>query len=542
MTGDRVYLFDSTLRDGAQSQGVDFTVVDKIAIAQALDRLGIDYVEGGWPGANKTDDALFADPPALEHAKLVAFCMTRRKGVSASNDPGLNTVRESGAKRVCMVGKTWDHQVEISLGVERRENVAMITESVSRVSEWAEEVMFDCEHFFDGYKSNPTYAIECAATAYIHGARWVVLCDTNGGALPHEIAEAVADVIRAVPGAHLGIHCHDDTGNAVANSLAAVRAGVRQVQGTFNGLGERCGNANLATLLPNLILKMKCETGVSAENLKRLTSVSRMIDERLNRPSNPHAPYVGASAFAHKGGLHVAAVSKDPAAYEHVPPEAVGNRRNILISQQSGRSNLALRLKEVGITFGDDDPTLQKLVEVVKIREHDGYAYEGALASFELLARRTLGGMTDFFKLNAFRVIDERRSNAMGELITLSEASVRVEVGDNHHMTVAEGLGPVHALDVALRKALSDAYPGVETMRLVDYKVRILNSEAGTSAKIRVIIDSTDESGAHWATVGVSSNVIDASYIALHDAVTYKLMNDQARQSGVLRMVDGGHR
>jgi len=381
MAGERIYLFDSTLRDGAQSQGVDFTVVDKLAIASALDRLGIDYVEGGWPGANRTDDAFFAAPPDMKHAKLVAFCMTRRKGISASNDPGLNTVRECGVKRVCMVGKTWDHQVEIALGVERRENVAMIAESVSQVSVWAEEVMFDCEHFFDGYKSNPTYAIECAATAYIHGARWIVLCDTNGGSMPHEIEQAVVAVTQAIPGAHVGIHCHDDTGNAVANSLAAVRAGARQVQGTFNGLGERCGNANLATLLPNLILKMGYETGVTAENLKRLTEVSRMIDERLNRPPNIHAPYVGAAAFAHKGGLHVAAVSKDPAAYEHVPPASVGNRRNILVSQQSGRRNLAMRLKEVGIAFDDNDPTLQKLLDIVKIREHEGYAYEGALAS-----------------------------------------------------------------------------------------------------------------------------------------------------------------
>ncbi|MGD9537028.1 MAG: citramalate synthase [Alphaproteobacteria bacterium] len=525
---ERVYLYDSTLRDGAQTQGVDFTAADKLAIAAALDRLGIDYIEAGWPGANATDDATFAAKPALGHARLAAFGMTRKAGISAANDPGLAALRGSGARVVCLVGKTWDFHVDVALGVPREENLRMIAESVAEAARCADEVVFDAEHFFDGYRANSGYALACAEAARDAGARWVVLCDTNGGVLPHEVEAIVAEVARRIPGEKLGIHCHNDTDTAVANSLAAVRAGVRQVQGAFNGLGERCGNANLASVIPALVLKMGYETGVGEAGLAQLTHVSRLIDERLNRPPNPRAPYVGAAAFTHKGGLHVSAVAKDARSYEHIAPESVGNRRHIVVSEQAGRSNVLARLKEAGIELAPNDPSLSRLVELVKAREFLGYSYDGAEASFELLARHALGAVPEYFRLISFRVMDERRTGARGEPLTLSEATVKIMVGGAEHMTVAEGVGPVHALDVALRKALAGAFPSLADLRLVDYKVRILNSEDGTGARIRVMIDSTDGSGASWSTVGVSDNVIGASYDALHDGITYKLFRDAA--------------
>ena len=340
---DRVYLFDTTLRDGQQTRGVDFTVADKVAIARALDTLGVDYIEGGWPGANPTDDRFFAEPPALTQAKIVAFGMTRRPGRSAENDPGLAAILGARVPAVCLVGKTWDFHVDVALEIDRDENVRMIRDSMVRAGAVGREAMFDCEHFFDGYKANPAYALECASAAYEAGARWVVLCDTNGGTLPHEIAAIVAEVAKTVPGTHLGIHCHNDTGNAVANSLAAVRAGARQVQGTLNGLGERCGNADLIALIPSLVLKMGYKTNVDSDGLAQLTHVSRLLDERLNRAPNRSAPYVGDAAFAHKGGLHVSAVEKDPRTYEHIEPSLVGNRRHIVVSDQSGKSNILAR-------------------------------------------------------------------------------------------------------------------------------------------------------------------------------------------------------
>ena len=528
MSDKRVYLYDSTLRDGAQTHGVDFSAADKTAIAKELDRLGIDYVEGGWPGANPTDDAFFAGPPQLGRARLSAFGMTRRAGRSTANDPGLAALLATSARVVTMVGKTWDFQVEVALGIELEENLRMISESVAFARQKAEEVMFDAEHFFDGYRANPDYALRCLEAAYGAGARWVVLCDTNGGSLPHDVAAVVETVVRRIPGSHIGVHCHNDSDSAVANSLAAVLAGARQVQGTLNGLGERCGNANLVSIIPNLMLKMGFETGVSHNDLTKLTHISRILDERLNRAPNRNAPYVGESAFAHKGGLHVSAVEKDPRCYEHVVPELVGNRRHIVVSDQAGRSNIMARFREIGLDIDATDPKLAKLVEDVKLREHNGYAYDGAEASFELLARRALADVPEYFRLRSFRVIDERRWNAKGELVTLSEATIKAEVAGKTHMAVAEGNGPVNALDAALRTVLVAIYPQLEDLRLVDYKVRILTPGAGTGAVTRVMIESADGHGERWSTVGVSTNVIDASYNALNDSITYKLLRDGA--------------
>jgi 2-isopropylmalate synthase len=525
MSGDdkRVYIFDTTLRDGAQTQGVDFGVEDKLAIAQALDKLGVDYVEGGWPGANPTDDAFFAQPPMLSRAKLVAFGMTRRSGRSAANDPALTASLGTKAPVVCLFGKSWDFQVDVALGVPRSENLAMIEESVALAATRGREAMFDAEHFFDGYNSNPSYALDCLKAAQRAGARWIVLCDTNGGTLPHEVERIVGEVVGKIPGSRLGIHAHNDTENAVANSLAALRAGVRQIQGTLNGLGERCGNANLVSLIPTLALKTEFKTGIGPEQLAQLTKISHLLDERLNRAPLRNAAYVGESAFAHKGGLHVSAVEKDPRTYEHVEPGLVGNRRHIVVSDQSGRANILARFRDIGLVVEADDPKIASVVETVKAREYDGYAYDGAEASFELLARRALGRVPEFFRLARFRVMDDRRWNARGELVTESEATITVEVGLEKLMSVATGNGPVNALDTALRKALKPFYPELEDMRLVDFKVRILTPNAGTEAVTRVMIESADRSGERWTTVGVSTNIIDASFNALHDALTWKL-------------------
>lgn len=531
MSANRVYIYDTTLRDGAQTSGVDFGPVDKEAIARDLDGLGVDYIEGGWPGANPTDDAFFDNLPKLERSRITAFGMTRRAGRSADNDPGLNALLGTDARVVCMVGKTWDYHVDVALGIEQGENLAMIRDSIAYAGTKLDEVMFDAEHFFDGYKANPGFAMECLEAAVDGGARWVVLCDTNGGTLPFEIEEIVTQVCETIPGDRVGIHCHDDTGNAVANSLAAVRAGARMVQGTINGLGERCGNANLVSVIPSLKLKMGFETGIDADGLKRLSHVSNALDERLNRAPDRHRPYVGESAFAHKGGLHVSAVEKDPRCYEHVDPESVGNHRQILVSDQAGRSNILARFREIGIEIDDKDPRIGALLDKVKAKEKQGYSYDGAGASFELMARRVLGDVPEYFRCASFRVIDERRWNAMNELVTLSEATVKLALhhdkgADEQQMAVAEGNGPVNALDAALRKVLLPLYPSLAGLRLVDYKVRILTPGEATAAVTRVMIESTDESGQTWATVGVSANVIDASYNALRDSIVYKLFRD----------------
>jgi 2-isopropylmalate synthase len=536
MNDNRVYLFDSTLRDGAQTQGVDFNVADKLFIARDLDSIGIDYIEGGWPGANPIDDAFFADPPVLKHAKFTAFGMTRRPGRSTNNDPGLSAILSVKTPCVCLVGKTWDFQVRVALEIDLDENVAMIADSIVHAKKKAGEVIFDAEHFFDGYKENSEYALKCLVAAYNAGARWIVLCDTNGGTLPDEIEQIISHVVKYVPGDYLGIHCHDDTGNAVANSLAAVRAGVRQVQGTLNGLGERCGNANLISIIPSLMLKMGFDTGVPKESLTSLTSISHALDERLNRAPDRRAPYVGESAFAHKGGLHVSAVEKDPKCYEHIEPELVGNRRRIVISDQSGKSNILAMFRDIGIKADAKDPKVTRLVEQVKELEFAGYAYDGAEASFELLARRAVETVPEYFRLTSFRVIDERRWNARDELVTLSEATIKARVNGQQFMTVGEGNGPVNALDAALREVLLPIYPEVKDIKLTDYKVRILTPSDATGAVTRVMIESSDAEGLSWSTVGVSSNIIDASYAALRDSIIYKLYRDGAKSGGLLNV------
>ncbi len=525
---ERLYLFDTTLRDGAQTLGVDFSLEDKLVIAQRLDALGIDYIEGGYPGANPVDTAFFEAPPKLA-AKLTAFGMTKRAGRSASNDPAFQTVAQAKADAVCLVAKSWDYHVEVALEISPEENLEAIEASVKVVRAEGREAIIDCEHFFDGYKANPAYAIACVKTAYEAGARWVVLCDTNGGTLPHEIETIVAEAVRHVPRENIGIHAHNDTENAVANSLAAIRAGARQVQGTLNGLGERCGNANLTSIIPTLLLKedysSRFETGIRPEALPSLTAISRQLDELLNRQPNRHAPYVGESAFAHKGGIHASAVNKDPRTYEHVPPERVGNARKLLVSNQAGRSNIVAELARIGLAADKDDPRLSALLEDVKIREAQGYAYEAADASFELLARRTFGEVPSFFEVEGFRVMVERRHNARGALVTVSEAIVKVKIGDQLLMNVGEGNGPVHALDQALRKDLGVYQPSIETLELVDFKVRILSS--GTDAVTRVLIESMDRrTGRRWFTVGVSPNIVDASFEALLDSVIFKLWID----------------
>ncbi len=490
MAKERLYLFDTTLRDGAQTNGIDFTLEDKVLIAGLLDELGIDYVEGGYPGANPTDTAFF-ERKRTERAAFTAFGMTKRAGVSISNDPGVRALIEAEADAICFVAKTWDYHVRVALGATDEENLEGIRQSVTAAKEAGREVLLDAEHFFDGYKANPAYAVACVQGAYEAGARWVVLCDTNGGTLPEEVEAIVTEVARAVPGDHIGIHAHNDTDQAVANSLAAVRAGARQIQGTLNGIGERCGNASLMSLIPTLLLKPayadRFETGVSMDGLQGLTALAHRFDELLNRAPNRQAPYVGASAFTTKAGIHASAIAKDPKTYEHIQPESVGNRRHILVSDQGGKSNLLAELGRMGLEVKKDDPRLDQLLREVKEREAVGYSYEGAGASFELLARRVLGSVPDYFDVEGFRVSVERRHNAVGKLVTVSEAVVKICVGGERLLTVAEGNGPVNALDRALRKDLGGYRTAITDLELVDYKVRILNG--GTEAVTRVLIE-----------------------------------------------------
>jgi 2-isopropylmalate synthase len=525
----RIYLFDTTLRDGQQTPGIDFSVEDKIAIAKMLDAFGVDYVEGGYPGANPTDTAFFSEK-RTERSRFVAFGMTKRAGVSASNDPGIAALIQSKSDAVCLVAKSWDYHVRVALGATNEENLDAIRASVEAVCATGKEAMVDCEHFFDGFKANPDYALACAKAAYDAGARWVVLCDTNGGTQPSEVRAIVGAVIAAgIPGDSLGIHAHDDTGQAVANSLAAVEAGVRQIQGTLNGIGERCGNANLISIIPTLALKPafaeRFETGISAEALAGISRLSRNFDELLNRAPEAQAPYVGASAFATKAGIHASALAKEPKTYEHVPPEAVGNRRKVMVSDQGGKANFIAELKRRGIDVPKDDHRLDALISVVKEREAEGYAYEGADASFELLARKMLHTVPEFFRVTSFRCMIERRYDAIGNLKTVSEAIVKVLVDGVEKMSVAEGHGPVNALDIALRKDLGKFQSEIGDLQLVDYKVRILNG--GTEAITRVLIESHDSTGARWWTVGVSDNIIDASFQALMDSIVYKLMKNR---------------
>ncbi|MGB7097819.1 MAG: citramalate synthase [Xanthobacteraceae bacterium] len=529
MARERLYLFDTTLRDGAQTNGVDFTLADKLTIARMLDELGVDYVEAGYPGANPIDTAFFAEKrPA--RAKITAFGMTRRPGRSASNDPGLAALLAAEADAICFVAKSWDYHVRVALETTDGENLASIRDSVRAAKAKGREVLLDCEHFFDGYKANPAYAAACAKAAYDEGARWVVLCDTNGGTLPHEVERIVGEVCKQIPGDHVGIHAHNDTEQAVANTFAAVRAGARQIQGTLNGLGERCGNANLVSIIPTLKLKPdfseKFDIGVSDEALGHLARVSHALDDLLNRAADRHAPYVGESAFATKAGIHASAIMKEPKTYEHIAPELVGNKRKLLVSDQSGRSNLLAELDRIGLAVDKDDPRLSRLLDEVKEREAIGYAYEAADASFELLARRLLGKVPRYFDVEKFDVNVEQRVNAKGERVTVSQAVVKVKVGDELLISAGEGNGPVNALDVALRKDLGKYQSYITGLELTDYRVRILN--AGTEAVTRVLIESEDETGDHWTTIGVSPNIIDASFQALMDSIVYKLLKSGA--------------
>jgi 2-isopropylmalate synthase len=525
MSRERIYLFDTTLRDGAQTTGVDFSLDDKRRVAAMLDRLGVDYVEGGYPGANPLDTDFFADPPELR-ATFCAFGMTKRAGRSAANDPGVAALIEAKADAIVFVAKSWDYHVHVALGCTLEENLDGISDSVRHAVAAGRETMVDCEHFFDGYKANRDYALACARTAYEAGARWIVLCDTNGGTLPDEVEAIVADVATVVPGAHLGIHAHDDTGQAVANSFAAIRAGARQIQGTLNGLGERCGNANLTTIIPTLKLKpelaRKYEIAVSDEAVAGLAKASHRLDEWLNRAPNRHAPYVGAAAFATKAGIHASAVLKDPRTYEHVKPESVGNMRKVLVSDQGGKSNVIAELERVGIAVDRDDPRVLRLLDTIKQKEAVGYAYEGADASFVLLAKGVLGQLPHFFDVERYHVGVERRLNAVGQLIAVADATVKVAIDGKSIISAAEGNGPVNALDVALRKDLGRFQRHIDGMRLIDYRVRVF--QGGTDAVTRVLIESEDEAGERWTTVGVSANVIDASFEALVDSINYKLL------------------
>ena len=532
MSRERLYLFDTTLRDGALTTGVDFSLEDKRHIAAMLDELGIDYVEGGYPGANPLDTKFFENKPT-RRARFCAFGMTKRPGRSVANDPGVAGLLAADADAIVFVAKSWDYHVHVALGCSLEDNLDSIRDSVRVAIAAGREAMVDCEHFFDGYKANPAYALECAHAAYEAGARWVVLCDTNGGTLPHEIEAIVRAVAASIPGERLGIHAHNDTANAVANSLAAVRAGVRQIQGTLNGLGERCGNANLVSLIPTLALKAdfadKFEIGVSADSLAGLARLSHSFDELLNRAPDRHAPYVGASAFATKAGIHASALAKDPRTYEHVPPESVGNARAILVSDQAGRSNLVAQLKRLGVGVDADDPRLARVLDEVKAREAEGYAYEGADASFELLARKHLGGAPKYFDVESFAVNVEHK-RLPGGLYAASLAVVKIRIGEEALISAAEGVGPVDALDTALRKDLGVYQKHIQDVRLLDFRVRVF--QGGTDAVTRVLVEFGAPDGARWSTVGVSGNIIEASFQALVDAISYRLLKVGAAAVG----------
>ena len=534
MTREKIHLYDTTLRDGQQTHGVAFSFKDKTRIATALDALGIDYIEGGWPGANPTDSDFFETPPKLQTATFTAFGMTKRAGYSAENDSVLAAVMNANTPAVCLVGKTHDFHVSTALNISLDENLENIDKSIRYIVQSGREALFDCEHFFDGYSANPDYALQCALAAYTAGARWVVLCDTNGGAMPDQVRSATRAVIDAgVPRGHIGIHTHNDTEHAVANSLAAVDAGARQIQGTLNGLGERCGNANLITLIPTLLLKepyaSQYETAIDPANLAQLTGISRMLDDILNRIPHKQAAYVGASAFAHKAGLHASAIIKNPNTYEHIAPDLVGNQRIVPMSNQAGQSNLRTRLEQAGIKVEKGDVRLLAILEEVKLREDKGYAYDIAQASFEILARKILGELPHYFDIESYDVQVKTAAGANG-LQTVSRASVALRIGGEEKISSYENPpragaddGPVHALSRALMGDLGAYQTAVQGLKLVDYKVRIING--GTEAVTRVVIDYTDETGQHLSTVGCSSNILDASFQAQCDAIYWKLLS-----------------
>mgnify|MGYP001043963211 FL=1 len=519
----RVWLYDTTLRDGTQAEDVSFLVADKIRIAQKLDELGIDYIEGGWPGSNPKDIAFFKDvrKVKLQHAKIAAFGSTRRAKITPDKDNNIRTLVQAEPDTVTIFGKTWDFHVREALRISLEENLELINDSLAYLKEHVGEVVYDAEHFFDGYKANPEYALKTLEAAAAAKVDCIVLCDTNGGSMPFEVAEIVKVVKKRIK-TPLGIHTHNDGECAVANSLVAVEHGVVHVQGTINGFGERCGNANLCSIIPALKLKMGREC-ISDEQLRNLRQVSRTIYELANLVPSKHQAYVGNSAFAHKGGVHVSAIQRHPETYEHIRPEMVGNMTRVLVSDLSGRSNILVKAEEFNVNLDSKDPVTLEILERIKELENQGFQFEGAEASFELLMRRALGTLRSFFSVIGFRVIDTKRHE---DEMPSSEATVQVKVGGKIEHTAAEGNGPVNALDNALRKALEQFYPHLKEMKLYDYKVRVLPAGKGTASMTRVLIESGDKSG-RWGTVGVSDNIIDASYQALVDAIQYKLLRDQ---------------
>jgi 2-isopropylmalate synthase len=526
---DRVEIYDTTLRDGAQLEGISLTVDDKLRIAEQLDYLGVKYIEAGWPGANPKDDELFKRAPAelqLETSTLVAFGMTRRVKGKVDSDDTLRHLVEARTSAVCIVGKTWDYHVLEALGTTLDEGVAMVTDSIEYLKGRGLEVLFDAEHFFDGFKRNPEFSLRVLEGAAQVGADRLVLCDTNGGALPHEVEHIVSEVVDYLgPDVAIGVHLHDDTGCGVANALAGVRGGATQVQGTINGYGERTGNCNLTTIIPNLTMKMGVET-LPPGRLERLTPVAHHVAELVNMALNPQAAYVGSSAFAHKAGLHVSAIIKRPDAYEHIEPDSVGNGTRFVMSEMSGKSTILLKAKELGIEL--DGPTINEVVDTLKHLEHEGYHFEVADASLELLMRRASGWEQDWFRVESFRVItdDLAADDTPGGVTT--EATIKLRIGEERRIATAEGNGPVNALDRALRDALDGRYPALDRLHLTDYKVRVLDTQHGTGAITRVLLDSTDGEES-WTTIGVSENIIEASWQALSDSLVYGLLKASQR-------------
>ena len=529
----RVQIYDTTLRDGSQLEGISLTVDDKLRIAEQLDWLGVDYIEAGWPGANPKDDELFQRAQHelhLERSTLVAFGMTRRVKGRVDSDDTLRHLVEANTGTVCIVGKCWDYHVTEALGTTLDEGVAMVADSVAYLKELGREVLFDAEHFFDGFKRNPEFSLSVLEGAVQAGVDCLVLCDTNGGSLPHEVEATVRAVVGYVGAdVSVGVHLHDDTGCGVANALAGVLGGATQVQGTINGYGERTGNCNLTTIIPNLTLKMGIET-LPPDRMERLTPVAHHVAELVNMSLNPQAAYVGSSAFAHKAGLHVSAIIKRPDAYEHIPPDTVGNGTRFVMSELAGKSTIQLKAAELGLDL--DGPTVNQVVDTLKHLEHEGYHFEVADASLELLMRRASGWEQNWFHVESFRVItdDASPTTTAGEAPdgVLTEATIKIVVGDDRSIATEEGNGPVNALDRALRTALAGRYPALDRLHLTDYKVRVLDTQKGTGAITRVLLDTTDGEES-WTTIGVSENIIEASWQALADSIVYGLLRAEIR-------------
>jgi 2-isopropylmalate synthase len=522
-----IKIYDTTLRDGTQGEGVSFSMEDKVRLATRLDAFGIHYIEGGWPGSNPKDLRFFRrmQDVSLKHARLAAFSMTRRAGGTAESDANMRALLEAGAPVATIVGKSWDFHVTQALETTLEENLAMIADTVAFLRPRVDEVIYDAEHFFDGFQANRDYALRTLRAAAEAGANWIVLCDTNGGTLPGDLTQIIREVRRHLK-TPLGIHVHNDAECAVANTLVAVAEGVDQIQGTMNGYGERCGNANLVSVIPSLVLKLGLDC-IPEPNLHQLRDLARFVSELANRTPWSAQPYVGDSAFAHKGGMHVAAVLKHPETYEHANPEAVGNRRRVLVSELSGKSNILWKAREYGIDLDRDTPDSRRILDQLKALEDQGFQFEGAEASFELLMERALGRHQPYFELESYRIIVEEHSAEEGPV---AEATVRVRVKGTLEHTAAAGNGPVNALDHALRKALEEFYPNLREMRLLDYKVRILDESKGTAARTRVLITSGD-GGEPWGTVGVAENIIEASRQALIDSIEYKLRADERRST-----------